>query len=693
MTAPDEDISTSASLKAAVAGLLLLLLIGGVLINVYIERERQRDLQQWEARLGLLADAKVQSVEQWIDAQFVDLEELAGNASLQLYLWQLTLARQQEREDAASAELAYLRNLILATAYRAGYVSGDAPKIPANLTLAQTTGLALLDADLDPVVGTPDMVNISQAFEATAQRAFTAVELQTSDLQLDDQDQAVVAFAVPVKAVLGKLTADPQRPLGVLLGVRSADADLFPLLKRETSLTENNEALLLRKSGNRVIYLSPAADGAKATRRAMNTIGSELAAAAAVLEPGGFVQTMNYEGKPVLQVSRAVRGSPWVVAQQVDAKQALRESNERRRYLISTLSLLLIAIAALAAAAWRHGSSVRARQHADELEKKTRILDKQSELLHAITDNIDILTIMVDDADEVLFQNRAMADAVGAEVREFSGQSLNATVGPALAKMLKQGIGEARAGNTTFSQIMQLQFGELNGIFQVSFIPVDRVGEHSNLVLMDFHDITPMQRAQRRQTSSMRTLVATLVQLLDKHDPYSAFHSARVAEVANAVAKAMNLSAQECKTLDLAAALSNIGKVMLPKDLLLKTGSLTDEERQLLAGHVDKGAELLQNLNLDPAVLQTMRQKQELLDGSGYPRGIKAAQMTMMGRILSVANAFVAMVSPRAYREAIAIRDAVDQLMSADQQFDRSVTTTLARVSQERPDWDNWDKV
>lgn len=693
MTGPRYTLTQSPSVRAAFIGLLLLLALGAFLINLYIERERARDLQQWEARLGVLADTKAQAVEQWITAQFVELEELAGNASLQLYLWQLTLARQNEEQDAASAELAYLRNLILATAYRAGYVSGDAPKIPANLTLAQTTGLALLDAELNPVVGTPDMATISRTFESTARRALEQIELQTSTVQLDEQDTAVVAFAVPVKAVLGTHTADPQRPLGVLLGVRNAEAELFPLLTRGGSLAEPNEALLLQKTGNRVVYLSPTADGATPTRRAMNTIGNDLAAALAVVTPDGFVQSMNYEGKPVLQVSRGVRGQPWVVAQQVDARQALSESNERRRFLISTLSLLLIAIGALAVAAWRHGSGVRAQQQAAELAARTAMLDRQSELLHAITDNMDILAIMIDEQDEVLFQNRAMADALGAEVLEFSGKSLNATAGPVLARQLRDGIDAARENGDRQSQIMRLQVGKLDGIFQVSFIPVSGVGEHRNLVLIDFHDITPMQREQRRQTTSMRTLVSTLVELLDQHDPYSAYHSSRVTEVANALASAMNLSALERRTLDLAATLCNIGKVLVPQDLLLKTGELTDDERSHLAAHVDRGAELLQNLNLDPGVLQTLRQKQEMLDGSGYPRGIKAAQMTMMGRILSVANAFVAMVSPRAYRDAIPIRDAVDQLMAADAQFDRSVTTTLASVVTQQPDWAKWEKI
>ena len=92
------------SVTAAILALAALVGAGGLLINLYIEDERQRDLLQWETRLGLVADSKVGALARSLAADQRDLAELANNASLQLYLWQLVRARQQPAPDGVQAE-------------------------------------------------------------------------------------------------------------------------------------------------------------------------------------------------------------------------------------------------------------------------------------------------------------------------------------------------------------------------------------------------------------------------------------------------------------------------------------------------------------------------------------------------------------------------------------------------------------
>ena len=82
--------STRASVIAALVALVALVFNGALLINAYIEQERERDLLQWESRLGLVVDAKAEAVARLLAAGRRDLEELATNASLRFYLWQLT---------------------------------------------------------------------------------------------------------------------------------------------------------------------------------------------------------------------------------------------------------------------------------------------------------------------------------------------------------------------------------------------------------------------------------------------------------------------------------------------------------------------------------------------------------------------------------------------------------------------------
>jgi HD-GYP domain-containing protein (c-di-GMP phosphodiesterase class II) len=200
-----------------------------------------------------------------------------------------------------------------------------------------------------------------------------------------------------------------------------------------------------------------------------------------------------------------------------------------------------------------------------------------------------------------------------------------------------------------------------------------------------------MQVAEQHHANLLRELVSTLSDAVDRHDPYSAHHANRMAEVAQAVARELGLPDAEQATLGLAATLANIGKVMLPSDLLTKTGTLTTAERDLLRRHVDFSLELLKGLDFEGPVLDVIAQKQELLDGSGYPQGLTGQQMTLSGRILSVANAFVALVSVRAYRQGVTIEAALEELLrGAGTRYDRRVIAALFHVAANRRDWSTW---
>jgi len=178
------------------------------------------------------------------------------------------------------------------------------------------------------------------------------------------------------------------------------------------------------------------------------------------------------------------------------------------------------------------------------------------------------------------------------------------------------------------------------------------------------------------------------------HDPYSAFHSQRLAEVAGAIGREIGLNRDELETLGLAATLANVGKIAIPRELLLKTEALTPADEESLRSHVATGLELLGKLDFEGPILETIAQKQEHLDGSGYPRQLKAEQMTAPGRILSAANAFVALVSPRAFRQAVSVSEAVDRLMQdADTLYDRQVLAALFHIAENlQASWAQWNK-
>ncbi|MSR08877.1 MAG: HD domain-containing protein [Gammaproteobacteria bacterium] len=693
----------------AVVALLLLIGLGALLINVYIEGERQRDLLQWESRLGLVADAKADAVARLLAADRRALQELAANASLQLYLWQVTQARQSPEPGSEPAQQAYLRNLVLAAGERGGYLPDAGARIPANLPQSPTSGLALLDASLTPVAVTPGLGSVEVTYREVARRALAAPSRPVVDLVLDAEDRAMLVVAVPVNLVSGARVPGPVQPgggpAGVVLGVRSAAQELFPLLGRGPSFAEDSETLLLARRDDSVVFLSPTREGANALRRSMPLdrpeADAQLAEVVAVLSPDGFASLDNYRGTPVLQVSRRIRGqalrseartgNEWVLVQQVQATEALSGANERRTFLLATLSLLLVAIAALAVAAWRHGSSVRAGQQAAELRDKAAKLQRQTDLLHTITDNVDVLTVLINRDQEVVFTNQATATAVRSSIAGLVGGPLAGIFGHGTAALLASLSEEVRRQRTSVHRVLPLTLGGGLRSYQTSLIPVARIGERRQLVLLVLSDVTELKVVEQRHADLLRDLVSTLSDVVALHDPFSAHHAKRMAEVAQAVARELGLPDAERETLGLAATLANIGKIMLPSELLTKTEPLTTADRELLRKHVDYSLQLLKGLDFEGHVLEAIAQKQELLDGSGYPRGLTQQQMTLSGRILSVANAFVALVSVRAYRQGFSIEAALEELLrNAGTQYDRRVIAALFHVAENRRDWSQW---
>ncbi len=673
-----------------ILALVAILIAGSLLISAYVQKERQRDLDAWSIRLGQVAETRVQAIEDWLALQQQSLNELANNASLQLYLWQLSQHRDSADSSDEPAQLGYLRNLILASAERYGFTAdGQQSLITANVPQRRANGLALFDAGQRRVVATSGMPEIGAALAAAVELAQQTGRVTFSELVLDAHDRVLFGIAVPVPAVLGAQTDSGSS--GVILGVHNAARTLYPLLNTGVALTAGDESLLLKSEDRQVLYLSPTRGGGVPTRKSLPLDRSNLAAAVAVTEPGSFGLFRNYLGHAVLATSRSIPSSPWVLSQQVDAGEALQESNRHRRFIITSFSLLLFFFAATLVAAWRHGSSVRARHDAEALRNKSLALQKQTELLHAVTDNTEALIMLLDDQQQLLFANTRLATRVNTDAHELTGQSLGAVIGPANAQPLLAAIEQLHANGEIQHCTREMSIGGDTRIFQCSIVPVDRLGERFNAILLVMQDTTALRLAQRKHATLLRRLVDTLMQVVDLHDPYSANHSARMAEVANAIGRELKLSKADRQTLDMAASLANLGKIFVPREILTKTTALTDAEQDLAQRHVQYGVEMLEDLEFEGQVLDTIRQKQEHLDGSGYPQALSGDDILLTARILAVANAFVALVSPRAYRDAISIQAALDRLLQdAGVKYDRHVVAALFHVAENRSDWSDW---
>ena len=188
-------------------------------------------------------------------------------------------------------------------------------------------------------------------------------------------------------------------------------------------------------------------------------------------------------------------------------------------------------------------------------------------------------------------------------------------------------------------------------------------------------------QARRIEDLSLGKIQALADQLEDK-DPYLRGHSLRVSEYAVGVARILSLSDAVVDTIALGSRLHDIGKIGVQEEVLHKPGRLTDEEYRHVMQHPVIGARILAPLLQDaPAAIAVIRSHHERLDGSGLPDGLSGDGIPLEVRVVTVADAFDAMTSARAYRPGLAVALALAELeRHAGVQFDRDVVAAFRRA-------------
>ncbi len=158
------------------------------------------------------------------------------------------------------------------------------------------------------------------------------------------------------------------------------------------------------------------------------------------------------------------------------------------------------------------------------------------------------------------------------------------------------------------------------------------------------------------------SMAQALVRAMEARDPYLRGHSQRMAALASEIAREVGLDADTVDAVDLAARVADVGKIGTRESVLHKPGPLTPDEYDHVQDHVRIGLEILSPLEHLGPVLDYVRDHHEHFDGTGYPRAVERDGISIGGRILSAADAFVALTSRRSYREPLSPTDALRHL-------------------------------
>ena len=175
---------------------------------------------------------------------------------------------------------------------------------------------------------------------------------------------------------------------------------------------------------------------------------------------------------------------------------------------------------------------------------------------------------------------------------------------------------------------------------------------------------------------------AMLLRTLNSDEPFSFNHCVHSAILAINLGRALGFRRQQIHELTIGTLLADLGKMRLPKELLRATRRLDRRESEIMKLHVKFGVEMVEDLGgLTPGVLDIVAAHHERFDGSGYPKGLRGGEISLLARIAGLADTFDAVTSERAYSTAIAPHEAVQELYASTiHVFQRELVELLIQV-------------
>jgi HD-GYP domain-containing protein (c-di-GMP phosphodiesterase class II) len=193
-----------------------------------------------------------------------------------------------------------------------------------------------------------------------------------------------------------------------------------------------------------------------------------------------------------------------------------------------------------------------------------------------------------------------------------------------------------------------------------------------------------VKELEEQHLTFRNSLICGFNQLLDLKDISTGVHSTRLAEWAIRVARKLNISEDHMYQVEVAALLHDIGKIGVPDAILKKQGPLTAEERAVINRHPEYSWSILRLFpGLEDASLYALHHH-ENVDGTGYPAGLMGGEIPVVSRIVSVIDAYDAMVSNRCYRKGLPHAEAIRRLLeSSGTQFDLAVVRAFIPIAEQ----------
>ena len=204
--------------------------------------------------------------------------------------------------------------------------------------------------------------------------------------------------------------------------------------------------------------------------------------------------------------------------------------------------------------------------------------------------------------------------------------------------------------------------------------------EKENLKYQKELELLVAQKIDELQ-EAMQSIISLFSTVVEARDPYTAGHQRRVGNLCAAIATKMGLEEKVVEQLRIVGYIHDLGKIVVPSEILSKPGRLSDIEMKLIQSHSSAGYDMIRKVKLPDYLGKTILEHHERCDGSGYPNGLKDKDMWIGSKIIMVADVVEAMMSHRPYRPALGLDAAMTEITGkANILYDKDVVTACREL-------------
>lgn len=633
-------------------------------------RKRKQDvLTAQQETLTAWVSGTVDAVTVWTDALHAQARRVSGSDLYRLFASEL--AQMDERTTALINDA----DSGVTLPDSAAALAEEVPLI-RNLLLDFMTYSGLLDARIVSPAGQTVLSALSRPTPVTAGQSDTVARAVRDKIMTFAPVRAsasglVLDMADPISAVMD----DGDKPVAALLLTTPVTGPVAQFLARDLHQADL-KPYLLQRNGDVWEDL-----------RVQTSVPAPLnAVQAASLNPGPdggipFAVRPSLGGSgEVYSLGAPVPGMDWWVVLEVPAGLVDSALRYQAGLIYGIGALVSLGFVLGLALLWWVLVGRQQRIIAERFRDLYQLIERQKRLLDSVNVSLDVGLFMADVTGQLQVGNRAFAEIVGREESDLAGSNLASLLDGGATGRLLDGIRQVADADEAATFELTLPRPDGDHLYRASLFPfVDGAEDGAKGAVGIVQDITEFRRNSEKRRLQQKHVMDAFVRAIEGVDPYLSGHSRKMAMLGGLVSKRMGLNEADRHTIIMAAELSQVGKLFVPRDLLTKTGKLNEEEQAEMARAPEHAYRVLSDIDFELPVPAAVHEMYERMDGTGYPRHLPGEAISVHARVLAVVNAFCAMVSPRSYRAGMSADEALRILRGAPA-FDQNVVDNLAEV-------------